>query len=206
MPFTSTSRVVAVVMMCIVVGACASSGTVVLLPGERRPARPPSTVKQGDQELVLDQPYAAAKATSLGPRAYRSSAQEVESQFGSAIAAQPDRPTVFTLYFVEGKDEFTGESQAIVDQILSEIAERPVPDVLVVGHTDAVGNDQYNDALGLQRAETVRAALIRLGVPARRHPRDFARQARSCDPNGRRRCGAAQSQGRDYRSLKLADA
>jgi outer membrane protein OmpA-like peptidoglycan-associated protein len=38
--------------------------------------------------------------------------------------------------------------------------------VLVVGHTDAVGNDTFNDALGLQRAEVVRAALIRLGVPA----------------------------------------
>jgi outer membrane protein OmpA-like peptidoglycan-associated protein len=41
-----------------------------------------------------------------------------------------------------------------------------VPDVLVVGHTDAVGSDQFNDALGQQRAETVRIALMRLGVPA----------------------------------------
>jgi outer membrane protein OmpA-like peptidoglycan-associated protein len=38
--------------------------------------------------------------------------------------------------------------------------------VLVVGHTDLVGSDPFNDALGQQRAETVRAALIRLGIPA----------------------------------------
>ena len=50
--------------------------------------------------------------------------------------------------------------------LLSEIARRPVPDVLVVGHTDLVGSDPFNDALGQQRADAVRAALIRLGVAA----------------------------------------
>jgi outer membrane protein OmpA-like peptidoglycan-associated protein len=40
-----------------------------------------------------------------------------------------------------------------------------VPDVLVVGHTDAVGSDPFNDALGQQRADIVRGALIRLGIP-----------------------------------------
>lgn len=162
--FHLAGRAGVIAIACAMVGACASSGTVVLLPGsDNRPAT--VAVRQGDKELVLDQPYAAAKATPLGPRAYRSSAQEVESQFGSAIAAQPDRATTFTLYFVEGKDEFTEESKTVVDQILSEITKRPVPDVLVVGHTDAVGNDQYNDALGQQRAETVRATLMRLGIP-----------------------------------------
>jgi outer membrane protein OmpA-like peptidoglycan-associated protein len=150
---------------CAILAACASSGTVVLLP--EKDGRPAAvSVKQGDKEVVLDKPYAAAKATPLGPRPYTSSEQEVQSQFGSALSAQPSRATSFTLYFVEGKDEFTEESKKAVDQVLAEIAQRPIPDVLVVGHTDAVGNDQYNDALGQQRAEAVRAALIRLGIPA----------------------------------------
>ena len=91
-------RFVAVVVMCLVLGACASS-TVVLLP-EKDGRQTAVAVKQGDAEIVLDQPYAAAKATSIGPRAYRSSPQEVESRFGSALAAQPGRPSTFTLYFV----------------------------------------------------------------------------------------------------------
>jgi outer membrane protein OmpA-like peptidoglycan-associated protein len=122
-------------------------------------------VKQGDKEVTLDRPYAAAESTALGPRAYQSSPEEVATKFGPALAAEPSRPATFTLYFVEGSDEFTDESKRAMDGILAEIARRPVPDVLVVGHTDAVGNDQANDALGLQRAETVRAALIRLGIP-----------------------------------------
>jgi outer membrane protein OmpA-like peptidoglycan-associated protein len=34
----------------------------------------------------------------------------------------------------------------------------------VIGHTDAVGSNPFNDALSQQRAETVRAELIRRGV------------------------------------------
>jgi outer membrane protein OmpA-like peptidoglycan-associated protein len=40
--------------------------------------------------------------------------------------------------------------------------------VVVIGHTDRVGNLQYNDRLSLQRAERVRGELIRLGIPERR--------------------------------------
>ena len=155
---------VAVFALCVALAAC-STGTVVLLP--EKDGKPTAvSVKQGEREIVLNEPYAAASATPLGPRAYQSNAQEVEARFGPALAAQPVRSASFTLYFVEGRDELTDESKQVVDRILSEIAKRPVPDVLVVGHTDAVGNDAFNDALGLQRAEAVRAALIRLGIPA----------------------------------------
>ena len=132
-------------MVCTLLGACAT-GTVVLLP-EKDGRHTAVTVKQGDREILLEEPYAATRVTPVGPRAYRSSAQEVESQFGPALAARPSRAASFTLYFVEGKDEFTEESR------------------LVVGHTDLVGSDPFNDALGQQRAETVRSALIRLGIP-----------------------------------------
>jgi outer membrane protein OmpA-like peptidoglycan-associated protein len=151
-------------MLCALLVGCASSGTVVLLP-EKDGRQTSIAVKQDDKEVVLDQPYAAARTTPLGPRAYVASPQEVEARFGPALAARPARAASFTLYFVEGKDELTAESRQVVDRILSEIAKRPVPDVLVVGHTDAVGTDIANDALGQQRAETVRAALLRLGIP-----------------------------------------
>jgi outer membrane protein OmpA-like peptidoglycan-associated protein len=154
----------ALALLPVLIGAC-SSGTVILLPeSDGRPGA--LAVKQGDKEVVLDRPYAAADATPFGPYAYQASREEVEKRFGPALAVQPARAATFTLYFIEGKDEFTEESKLIVDKVLSEIAKRPVPDVLVVGHTDLVGSDPFNDALGQQRAETVRAALIRLGIPA----------------------------------------
>jgi outer membrane protein OmpA-like peptidoglycan-associated protein len=159
------ARSIAVALTIALVGACASKGTVVLLP--ETDGKPTAvTVRQANTEIVLDRPYAAAKVASQSLDAYQSSPQEVEAQFGRALAAQPMRAETFLLYFVEGKDEFTDESKRLVDKVLAEVARRPVPDVLVVGHTDTVGTDQVNDALGMRRAETVRAALIALGVPA----------------------------------------
>jgi outer membrane protein OmpA-like peptidoglycan-associated protein len=154
----------AMACLCVVLAGCASGGNVVLLP-EKDGRQTAVSVKQGDNEVILDQPYAAARTPSQGPRAYVANPQEVATQFGPALAAQPARATSFTLYFVEGKDEFTEQSKQVVSTILAEIAQRPVPDVLVIGHTDTVGSDQANDVLGQQRADIVRAALMRLGVP-----------------------------------------
>jgi outer membrane protein OmpA-like peptidoglycan-associated protein len=155
--------VAAIAGLCVVLGGCASRGTVVLLP-EKDGRQTAVSVKQGDKEVILDQPYAAAKTTQLGPRAYAASPQDVDTQFGPALAARPARAVSFTLYFVEGKDEFTDQSKQVVSGILTEIAKRPVPDILVIGHTDTVGSDQANDVLGQQRAEIVRVALIKLGI------------------------------------------
>ncbi len=51
-----------------------------------------------------------------------------------------------------------------MNAVFAEIAKRPVPDVLVVGHTDTVGTNQVNDPLSQQRAEVIRAGLIRSGI------------------------------------------
>jgi outer membrane protein OmpA-like peptidoglycan-associated protein len=150
------------VLLAVLLAAC-STGTVVLLP-EKDAHHTAVVVQQRDRELVLDQPYAAATQTPFGPRAYTSSPEEVQAVFGAALAAQPMRPTQFTLYFVEGKDELTDESKQMVESVFSEISKHPVPDLLVIGHTDAVGNDQDNDVLSRQRADSVRAALIDRGI------------------------------------------
>lgn len=149
-------------VLAIFLGSC-STGTVILLP-EKDGHGTAVVVKQRDKEVVLNQPYAAARQTPFGPRAYTSTPQEVEAVFGAALAAQPMRSAQFTLYFIEGKDELTDESKRIVESVFSEISKRPVPDLLVLGHTDTVGNDQVNDALSRQRAETVRDALIGRGI------------------------------------------
>lgn len=145
-------------------GACATqTGTVVLLP-EKDGRSTAVTVRQGDKEVVLDKPYAAAQQTTSGPRAYTSSPQEVEAQFGAALAAQPSRPTSYTLYFVEGSDQLTAESKQVLSGVLAEIAKHTVPDVVVFGHTDSVGSNATNDALSRRRADAVRAMLIDQGL------------------------------------------
>jgi outer membrane protein OmpA-like peptidoglycan-associated protein len=149
----------------LVVGCAGPKETVVLLPN---PAGQETTVTvtQGARQVVLAQPYAGARLSRGGAEAFPSNAQQVQTRYGPALAAQPLPPAQFTLFFVEGKDEFTDESKKIVDSVFAEIAKRPIPDVIVIGHTDTVGNDAANDALSRQRADVVRAAFAARGLAA----------------------------------------
>ncbi len=162
----SLARSAAIVLSALLVVACATpKETVVLLPSPTGQDTA-VTVTQGSRQLVLAQPYAGARLSRDTAESYPSNAQEVQSRYGLALAAQPLPPAQFTLFFVEGKDEFTDESKKIVDGVFAEIAKRPIPDVIVIGHTDTVGNDAANDALSRQRAEVVRAAFAARGLAA----------------------------------------
>jgi len=122
-------------------------------------------VERDGERAVLNQPYAASRIVSGGgPQAQRLAEGEVQREFGSVLAALPGRPKSFLLYFLEGTDEFTPESRVELEKMLAEMRQRGAPDVVVIGHTDRVGNVQYNDRLSLQRAERVRGELVGLGI------------------------------------------
>jgi outer membrane protein OmpA-like peptidoglycan-associated protein len=150
----------------LVLAACAApKESVVLLPSPTGQSTS-VTVTRGSDQVVLSQPYAGAHVGRGGPEAYQSSADDVRAHYGGALAAQPLPPTRFTLYFIENKDELTDESKKIVDGVFAEIAKRPVPDVMIIGHTDTVGTDAANDTLSRQRAEVVRSAFVARGLAA----------------------------------------
>ena len=155
----------AVVAAALVAGCAAPKETIVLLPN---PAGRETavTVTQGERQVVLAQPYAGARLSRGGAEAFASNAQEVQVRYGAALAAQPLPPAQFTLFFIEGKDEFTDDSKRIVDSVFAEIAKRPVADVIVIGHTDTVGTDAANDLLSRQRADVVRATFAARGLAA----------------------------------------
>ena len=127
-------------------------------------------VERGGKQVVLNQAFAASRIVDGGPpeAGRMSGADAVRAEFAIALGSLPDRPKSFLVYFLEGTDEFTEESGLEFVKIQSELRERGAPDVVVIGHTDRVGNLQYNDRLSLQRAERVRGELIRLGIPERR--------------------------------------
>ncbi|MEO7855261.1 MAG: OmpA family protein [Rubrivivax sp.] len=153
----------AALFVAMLAGCATPQGSVVLLPDAQAKATA-VTVTQGGNTVTLDQPYAAARLTSQGPKSYQADQSEIDERFASALAARPLPAAQFTLYFIEGRDEFTDASKALIDGVFAEIARRPVRDVLVIGHTDKLGNDADNDVLSRQRAEVVRAALMARGI------------------------------------------
>jgi OOP family OmpA-OmpF porin len=122
----------------------------------------------GGKPVLLDKPYVEAnlrdtKTVRMSPVDKKS----VDQTFGKALAALPAQPTSFLVYFVEGTDELNPDAKRAIDGVFAEIAKRPAPEIAVVGHTDFVGTDQYNDTLSLQRAVRVRDLLVRRGIPAK---------------------------------------
>ena len=144
----------------------AQEDLVVLLPGAD--GQPGSvSVVHGSAQRILAAPYATAR---LGgdDRLETGIATEaaVRRVWGDALAALPPRPVSFLLYFLEGKEELTPESQQVLQQVFAEIGRRPAPQIAVIGHTDRVGSVPFNDALSLRRAQKIRDDLVKLGIPA----------------------------------------
>jgi outer membrane protein OmpA-like peptidoglycan-associated protein len=123
------------------------------------------SVDSGGQQATLDRPYASARVAEPGRvQAGTITEQEARQTFGAAVEAQPARPASFTVYFLEGRDELTPDSRQLLSRIVDEIARRPAPEIVVIGHTDRVGAVPFNDALSLRRAERVRNDLVQLGI------------------------------------------
>ena len=151
-------------------GACASGPPksrefVVLVPDyDGKVGAVVITGAQG--KSTLDKPYMAARYEDGGKVETAPVAQEeVRKTFASAIAAQPQRPISFLLYFLLDTDEYTPESTGAFEKIFAEIARRKVAEIAVIGHTDRVGAVEYNDALSLRRAERVRNDFADRGIP-----------------------------------------
>ena len=118
---------------------------------------------------VIDTAYGAQRLLANGRlETARLSAAEVREAFGPTLAALPGKPASFMLYFLEGRDELTSESREEVDKVIGELKQRPLPDIVVIGHTDTVGTDEFNDRLSLARAQRLREMLVFLGIPAER--------------------------------------
>ena len=89
---------------------------------------------------------------------------EVTRRFGEIIATIPPPPRHFTLPFRFDSEELTDEGEKLVQDVLQVVKNQPVPEVVVVGHTDTTGTPQSNSELGLRRANAVRSLLVEAGL------------------------------------------
>lgn len=73
-----------------------------------------------------------------------------------------------TIQFENGKEVIKNSSYEILNQVAKAFVDNPTYIIEVQGHTDNVGNYQYNVDLSTKRAQAVRDYLIKQGVPADR--------------------------------------
>lgn len=146
--------------------ACTAPRNVVVLLEDDKPGAVVVTTDGGRR--VLDQPGDAARmpARSRAPEADSLSRADIEREWSEAIAFHPPRPVTFILYFILDTTSLTPASRAELPKVLQLIRERPAPEVAIVGYTDRSGAADYNNQLGLRRAEAVRREVEAIGVPS----------------------------------------
>lgn len=88
------------------------------------------------------------------------------SAFLAVASAKAQSPDMFTVYFGFDKSSLDAAAMQVVDQAAARYAHTGTANVVVAGHTDKSGSPDYNQALSARRADAVRAALERKGVPA----------------------------------------
>lgn len=146
---------------------CASkpvSERVILLPSET--GKPSGVVvKTMDAEVVLITPYATVEIRGATMVPSASTAEEVERRYGELLSAQPKPPKLFTMFFVLGTDDFTPASKVAFEEARKEVASWSGAEVVVTGHTDRMGSEDFNDTLARKRAEMVASRLVSSGVP-----------------------------------------
>jgi outer membrane protein OmpA-like peptidoglycan-associated protein len=88
-----------------------------------------------------------------------------------------------SLHFCFNETHLRREVRPAARRIAQSLARTDTRRIVIVGHTDYQGHCQFNDALALERAESVRRELLRAGVPdakiatlslGERRPLDFA--------------------------------
>lgn len=125
-------------------------------PVDVKVVQPKDTLAASDVAKILG---AAPESGSLPKtRSIRKAASERESS-PSTLALR--------VQFAVESAEIPADAHAQLDAVAAGIRELPgEPRVLIEGHTDSAGRDDYNDQLSLKRAVSVRDYLVAHGVRA----------------------------------------
>ena len=97
-------------------------------------------------------------------------AQKIEEEIPGAQVERVDDGIVVTfdegsgVYFATNKYNINEQSQTNLNKLIGVFKEFPDTNILVVGHTDSVGDDNYNMTLSKNRAYAVSNYLTQKGV------------------------------------------
>jgi len=87
------------------------------------------------------------------------------------------------IQFDVNSDRLRPESMNIIKQVADALKQQPALKVRVEGHTDSTGDAAKNLDLSKRRAESVKAALVKLGIGADRLTADGLGQTKPLAPN-----------------------
>jgi outer membrane protein OmpA-like peptidoglycan-associated protein len=96
-------------------------------------------------------------------------AKSLERELADLKGKKTDRGVVVTMgdvLFDTGKATLKPGAYATIERLATVLKEDASRKVLIEGHTDSVGSDEYNQSLSERRAQSVQSALLERGVEA----------------------------------------
>ena len=112
-----------------------------------------------------------AQAARIEADAARMQTAAVQAEMAAMNARQTDRGMVLTIgdvLFETGKADLKSGAVADLDELARFLAKYPDRSVVIEGHTDSVGSQEFNVGLSERRAASVRSYLLRQGVDVSR--------------------------------------
>ncbi|MHB8091895.1 MAG: OmpA family protein [Syntrophales bacterium] len=116
---------------------------------------------------------ARAEAESQAKKAEKARAELVllMKELSELQGQLTDRGIVLTIgdvLFAFDKADLNASAQNSMDKIAAFLREKQNRNLLVEGHTDSVGSDEYNQRLSEQRSASVKSALVKRGIAGER--------------------------------------
>ena len=157
--------VVGLVGLAIAIIQSQPASSVVLLPDADGKTGALVVTADGKEQLVSSA-YGNASVNRMGGlHVATSDAALVQERYGTTLAARPAAPVSFTVFFEFGSAvDIAPVFQPTLDKLKAALGSYPAAEVTVIGHTDRVGSLESNDALSLQRAQTVRDLILQAGI------------------------------------------
>ncbi|RAK67500.1 OmpA family protein [Phenylobacterium kunshanense] len=154
-------RVLAFAAAAGLLSGCATS-TVTLLNDEA--GGPTGAVAVYDQDTGAEQGQLTAANTMARVGGKTVTVRPARGdRYADLMSRMPYPPRAYVLYFYEGTVQITEESKPVLEALRRAVTAET--DVQIIGHTDTVGETEFNDKLSYDRAVEVRAALVKDGLP-----------------------------------------
>lgn len=161
-------RTLTALLLSLTLAACAQRQALfVVLPNPENGSVGAITVDDGKNTQTLDKPLAAAEMRNGREAGAKVEPDEVSQIFAAAFAARPMLPRHFRFFYELGSNRLTAESAARYSTLYDDLKHRRVYEVEIVGHTDTLGTEAYDRDLSLERAATIRDALVNDGFDPR---------------------------------------
>lgn len=158
------SRIILIILIPFVLFAVGcSKTTVVLLPDDDGNVGEVYINTENGNTTLNQENQIATSSTSKDDAPKFASKEELEKDTSIIEKIMPEKSISFMLHFIFNSDELTEESAALIPEILDAIKKREPCEVSIIGHTDTLGSDEYNITLSTQRAESIKALLLKKG-------------------------------------------